>query len=95
MNLWTLGASIQGHCEYLKERFPEETRIQVVLAYDVRQFEDQRKNYNPALFNPTLHLSSRTFAQYAARVYAAGGIHARVVIPALRALVVPPASAPM
>src|SRR5271154_6366424 len=22
MNLWTLGASVQGHCEYLKERFP-------------------------------------------------------------------------
>src|SRR5947209_14082679 len=23
MNLWTLAASVQGHCEYLKERFPE------------------------------------------------------------------------
>src|ERR1700757_5253763 len=23
MNLWTLGASVQGHCEYLKERFPD------------------------------------------------------------------------
>src|SRR5437764_13507397 len=23
MNLWTLGVSVQGHCEYLKERFPE------------------------------------------------------------------------
>src|SRR4051794_21213614 len=22
MNLWTLGASVQGHCEYLKEKFP-------------------------------------------------------------------------
>src|SRR5262245_59892974 len=22
MNLWTLGASVQGHCEYLRERFP-------------------------------------------------------------------------
>src|SRR5262245_12743009 len=22
MNLWTLGASVQGHCEYLKESFP-------------------------------------------------------------------------
>src|SRR5713101_6844662 len=22
MNLWTLGASVQGHCEFLKERFP-------------------------------------------------------------------------
>src|ERR1700680_4731083 len=46
MNLWTLGASIQGHCEYLKERFPEVRDVHVVLAYDVRQFEDKRRQYN-------------------------------------------------
>ncbi|HZZ81342.1 MAG TPA: phospho-sugar mutase [Gemmataceae bacterium] len=79
MNLWTLGASVQGHCEYLKERFPSTPRISVVLAYDVRQFEDQRKNYNPKLPNPVLHLSSRRFAQYAACVYAANGIHATIL----------------
>src|SRR5438132_12324209 len=45
MNLWTLGASVQGHCEYLKERFPEVDRLHVVLAYDVRQFEDKRDKY--------------------------------------------------
>ena len=45
MNLWTLGASVQGHCEYLKARFPDSTKpLQVVLAYDVRQFEDQRES---------------------------------------------------
>src|SRR5262245_39899916 len=22
MNLWTLGASVQGHCDYLRQRFP-------------------------------------------------------------------------
>src|SRR5688500_2570045 len=74
MNLWTLGASVQGHCEYLRERFPDTQGLRVVLAYDVRQFEDQRKHYNPALPNPVLHVSSKTFAQYAARVYAANGI---------------------
>src|SRR5947209_16001434 len=47
MNLWTLAASVQGHCEYLREQFPEVERLRVVLAYDVRQFEDQRKQYNP------------------------------------------------
>src|SRR5690349_16308684 len=36
MNLWTLGASVQGHCEYLKERFPG-IELHVALAYDVRQ----------------------------------------------------------
>jgi phosphoglucomutase len=79
MNLWTLGASVQGHCQYLKERFPKLAQLKVVLAYDVRQFEDQRKNYNPALPNPVLHLSSKAFAQHAARIYAANGITAFIL----------------
>src|SRR5947209_3775318 len=49
MNVWTLGASVQGHCDYLKEQFPGIPNLKVVLAYDVRQFEDQRKQYNPNL----------------------------------------------
>src|SRR5262245_36490912 len=81
MNLWTLGASVQGHCEYLKARFPGVTDVRVALAYDVRQFEDKRKVYNPALPNPALHLSSREFAQFAARVYAANGIHSHILPP--------------
>src|ERR1700726_244539 len=31
MNLWTLGASFQGHCEYLKERFPDALPLRGVL----------------------------------------------------------------
>ena len=81
MNLWTLAASVQGHCEYLKERFPETAAIHVVLAYDVRQFEDKRKQYNSDLPNPVLHLSSRDLARHAAGVYAANGIHAHVLPP--------------
>src|SRR5262249_36551729 len=73
MNLWTLGASVQGHCEYLKERFPGVDAVHVVLAYDVRQFEDQRQQYNRDLANPVLHLSSRDLARHAAAVYAANG----------------------
>ena len=74
MNLWTLGASVQGHCEYLRERFPGVSPLRVVLAYDVRRFEDQRGVYHPQLPNPVLHLSSRDFCQHAAGVYAANGI---------------------
>jgi phosphoglucomutase/phosphomannomutase len=74
MNPWTLGASVQGHCEYLRQRFPGVSPLKVVLAYDVRQFEDKRKVYNPALPNPVLHLSSRQFCQEAAAVYAANGV---------------------
>jgi phosphoglucomutase len=79
MNLWTLGASVQGHCEYLKERFPGVEPLVVVLAYDVRQFEDQRRQYNPELPNPVLHLSSRDLARHAACVYAANGVHAHIL----------------
>src|SRR5581483_5007295 len=81
MNLWTLGASVQGHCEYLKERFPGVEPLSVVLAYDVRQFEDKRHNYNPELPNPVLHLSSRGLAEHAAGVYAANGLHAWILPP--------------
>src|SRR5438874_8550444 len=76
MNLWTLGASVQGHCEYLKERFPGVTPLNVLLAYDVRRFADKRKSYNPDLPNPVLHLSSRHLADHAVGVYVANGIHA-------------------
>jgi len=79
MNLWTLGASVQGHCEYLRERFPGQPALHVVLAYDVRRFEDLRKNYNPALPNPVLGLSSKDFARHAACIYAANGMHAHTL----------------
>ena len=79
MNLWTLSASVQGHCEFLRERFPSTQPLGVVLAYDVRQFEDQRRQYNPDLPNPVLHLSSKALAQAAAGVYAANGVHAHIL----------------
>src|SRR5213593_4760971 len=75
MNLWTLGASVQGHCEYLRQRFPGVEPLRVVLAYDVRRFEDKRRCYNSELPNSVLHLSSRDFARHAAGVYVANGIH--------------------
>ncbi len=79
MNLWTLGASVQGHCDYLKAKFPGESRLHVVLAFDVRQFEDKRGVYDKTLPNPVLHLTSRDFCQHAAGVYAANGVHAHIL----------------
>src|SRR5262245_9466631 len=81
MNLWTLGASVQGHCEYLRERFPGVSRLRVVLAYGVRRFEDKRKNNNAELRNPFLTLASKRLAHHAAGVYAANRIHAVTVPP--------------
>jgi phosphoglucomutase/phosphomannomutase len=79
MNRWTLGASVQGHCEYLKERFPDAPAIHVVLAYDVRRFLDRNRQYRTDLPNPVLHLSSRDLAQHAAGVYVANGIHVYIL----------------
>jgi phosphoglucomutase len=81
MNLWTVAASVQGHCDYLRQRFPGVSPLRVVLAFDVRQFEDTRKVYNRDLPNPVLHLSSREFCQHACGVYAANGIHSHILPP--------------
>src|SRR5205814_5419371 len=81
MNLWTLGASVQGHGDYLHLRFPGRTDLRVVVAYDVRRFLDGRKVYNPDLPNPVLGLSSKDFAHHAAGVYAANGVHVHVLPP--------------
>jgi phosphoglucomutase len=81
LNAWTLGASVQGHCEYMKEKFPGVSRLQVALAYDVRRFEDLGRNYNPELSNPLLHQTSRDFARHAAEVYAGNGFHVHILPP--------------
>ena len=72
-NPWTLASSVQGHVAYLQERHPG-TPLSVVIAYDVRIFQDLRGLYNPALPNPLLGMTSRDFARVAAGVYAAHGI---------------------
>lgn len=80
MNPWTLGASVQGHCKYLKELFPGTPRLSVVVAYDVRRFEDIRKQYNKELPNPLIGLTSKELAKQAAQVYAANGIHCQLPV---------------
>lgn len=72
-NPWTLASSVQGHVAYLQERHPG-APLAVVIAYDVRVFQDLRRVYNPDLPNPLLGMTSRDFARVAAGVYAAHGI---------------------
>jgi phosphoglucomutase len=73
VNEETVLTSVQGHAEYLQRRFPN-TRLRVVVAYDVRVFRDLRQQYDTALPNPLLGLSSRQLARLACGVYAANGI---------------------
>lgn len=77
-NPWTLASSVQGHVAYLQERHPA-VPLSVVVAYDVRVFQDLRGLYNPDLPNPLLGMTSRDFARVAAGVYAAHGITVHVL----------------
>ncbi len=79
-NPWTLLTSVQGHAETLKETYPGED-VRVVVAFDVRRYEDKRGVYDPALPNPLLGTSSADFAAQAAGVYAANGIRVLVLDP--------------
>lgn len=77
-NPWTLASSVQGHAAYLRDRHPG-APLSVVVAYDVRVFQDLRGLYNPDLPNPLLGMKSRDFARAAAGVYAAHGITVRML----------------
>lgn len=72
-NTWTLTSSVQGHVAYLQARYPGQA-LSVVMACDVRVFNDLRGLYCADLPNPLMGLTSRDFAQVAAGVYAANGV---------------------
>ena len=79
INPYTMASSIQGHVQYLRDLLPGDPRqqdqeLKVVVAYDVRQYEDLRQLYPPDLPNPVYGFSSRDFAHIAASVYCAGGV---------------------
>jgi len=79
-NSWTLLTSVQGHAETLKESYPGE-QVSVVVAYDVRVYQDLRRVYDGQLPNPLLGKSSADFAAEAAGVYAANGIRVLMLDP--------------
>ncbi len=74
INPYTMASSVQGHVAYLRQRFGENTGLQVVVAYDVRQYNDLRQLYPADVPNPLLGLSSKDFAHLATTVYCAGGV---------------------
>ncbi len=74
INPYTIASSNQGHVQYLRQRFPNEKELKVVVAYDVRCYADLRQLYPPDLPNPVKGLSSKNFAHYAAAVYCKAGV---------------------
>lgn len=77
-NPWTLGASVQGHAAWLR-KVRGEGPLKVVLACDVRRFEDLRGELVEGVPDPVRGTTSWDFARIAAEVYAAAGI--AVVLP--------------
>lgn len=73
INPYTIASSVQGHVEYLRTRLGDED-LRVVVAYDVREYNDLRGIYPEGLANPVMGMSSKDFAHIAASVYAAAGV---------------------
>lgn len=78
INRWTIGTSVQGHVDWLRAREGTD-ELAVVVAYDVRRFEDTEHTWDPEQPNPVLGLTSRDLAEYAARIYAANGVDAWIL----------------
>jgi phosphoglucomutase/phosphomannomutase len=75
MNPTTITITVQGHCEYLRRAFPDKERLTVVVANDVRIFNDLAGTYKfLGNTHPLLGVSSRSLARLACEVYAANGI---------------------
>jgi len=74
INPFTIGSSVQGHVEYLRQHMPADEELKVVVAYDVRKFEDLRGAYPDGTPNPLHGLTSKDLAQIAASVYCAAGV---------------------
>ncbi len=77
INPTTIGVTVQGHCNYLRAISGNNSSISVVVANDVRIFNDLAGTYKflgPK--HPLLGLSSRELGRLACEVYAANGITA-------------------
>lgn len=77
MNEATVAMTVQGHCQYLRSAFPDRERLTVVVAGDVRVFNDNAGRYRflggP---HPLLGVSSRSLGRLACEIYAGNGVTA-------------------
>jgi phosphoglucomutase/phosphomannomutase len=83
LNPATVALTIQGHCDFLRRRFPGRTDLSVVVANDVRVFRDIAGAYRfLGAAHPLIGLSSRGLARLACEIYAGNGIAAYLADPA-------------
>jgi phosphoglucomutase len=75
LNPTTVAMTVQGHCQYLRAAFPTAKDLAVVVANDVRVFQDIAGIYRFLGDNhPLLGVSSRGLGQLACEIYAGNGI---------------------
>jgi phosphoglucomutase len=79
-NPHNLATSVQGHVETMRDLFAGQ-ELAVVVAFDVREFQDLRELYPRDVANPLLGWRSRDFARLAAEVYAANGVRVHMLDP--------------
>jgi len=83
LNASTVAMSVQGHCQYLRQAFPDRGDLKVVVANDVRRFNDIAGTYRfLGPDHPLLGTSSRSLAKLACQIYASNGIVAYLADPA-------------
>jgi phosphoglucomutase len=82
LNPTTVALTIQGHCDFLRARFPGRNDLTVVLANDVRVFRDVAGTYAfLGKDHPLIDVSSRSLAKLAAEIYAGNGVTAYITAP--------------
>ncbi len=74
-NPTTVAMTVQGHCQYLRTTFPERRDLTVVIANDVRVFNDIAGVYRfLGNAHPLLGVSSRSLGRLVCEIYAGNGI---------------------
>ncbi len=82
MNPANAAMTVQGHCHYLRRVFPDRRDLAVVVANDVREFNDIAGAYAfLGKKHPLIGVSSRSLARLACEIYAGNGIVAYLAQP--------------
>ena len=81
MNPWSLGTSVQGNIDFMRDRFGADAPLSVVIASDVRIYKDLRGTLPPGVANPLLGMTSVDLARQAAAIYAANGVDVHMLDP--------------
>jgi phosphoglucomutase len=82
MNPWSVGTSVQGNVDFLRDRWGADADLSVVIAADVRLFRDLRGVFPTDVPNPLLDMTSVDLAREAAAIYVANGCRVHMLDPA-------------